>query len=76
MRQRSPILVVFGLFMAASAPAAAQVPVIPPDARIVYLSGARISSESVPGKAGQARVQALQQTRSSELRSTSYSPGP
>lgn len=68
MRQRSRILAVFGLVVAASASAAAQVPVIPPDARMVYISGARISSESAPGKAGQARVQALQQTRASELR--------
>jgi Skp family chaperone for outer membrane proteins len=47
---------------------AAQAPAIPADARVVYVSSARISNESAAGKAGAARVQAVQQARTADLR--------
>jgi Skp family chaperone for outer membrane proteins len=47
---------------------AAQGLAIPADARVVYVSGSRVSAESAPGKAGAARIQAVQQARTAELR--------
>ncbi len=59
-----------GSFLLVSTSAMAlQSPAIPPDARVVYVSSTRISSESAPGKAGAARVQAVQQARTADLRS-------
>jgi Skp family chaperone for outer membrane proteins len=63
-----PFFVMSLLLILPSQAIAAQAPAIPPDARVVYVSSARISSESAPGKAGAARVQAVQQARTADLR--------
>ena len=42
--------------------------VIPADARVVYVSGQRISAESAAGRAGTARLQAMQAERSAQIR--------
>jgi Skp family chaperone for outer membrane proteins len=46
---------------------------IPADARVVYVSGSRVSAESAPGKAGAARIQAVQQARTADLRTRQQS---
>lgn len=58
------------VFIVFSAPAmaSAQSVTIPPDARVAVVSVQRISTESIAGKAAVARVNALQQQRTNEIR--------
>jgi Skp family chaperone for outer membrane proteins len=63
-------ITVIGLGFAVLAPASAsaQAVVVPPDARVAYVSSQRLSRDSALGKAGTARIQAMQQQRQSEIR--------
>src|SRR5688572_32633971 len=49
-------------------PALAQAVVVPPDARIAFVSVQRISSESAAGKAALGRVTTFQQQKAGEIR--------
>jgi Skp family chaperone for outer membrane proteins len=66
---KTPLLPLFflGVGLLALPPQAFAQAAIPPGATVAYVSGQRISNESGEGKAGQARVAALQRERAAQL---------
>ena len=54
--------------MAALPASARQASPLPAGARVAYVSGQRLSAESAEGKAGTARIQALQQAKAADIR--------
>lgn len=66
---KTPLLALYAFLVLCPSPAVAQPPTpARPTGSVAYVSGQRLSTESIEGKAGQARLEAMRQEKANELR--------